>query len=157
MLRIMAVLLALTAAGAGIVVLSWTREIDRIGTESRSWPTVPGEIVESRLKEDTDPDSIRWSPQLSFRYEVGARSLTSSRIAASLFYEGREGAQAIVDRYPVGRQVEVHYDPAAPEVAVLETGTSPTASIFRFVAYSLFLPLPIVILVASFLVAKRGK
>ena len=91
------------------------------------WPTVAGTVTASRYQETpettTDGDTrVRYFANVAYRYAVGDRTFTSERIA----FHGIDtharliDVQAIVDRYPVGATVTVHYNPDAPGEAVLE-------------------------------------
>jgi hypothetical protein len=100
-----------------------------LGQASTSWPSVSGKIVNSELVVGGDSDDTnRYSASIRYVYEVrGARHM-GDRV---LFYyrwrfEGRTNdrgsVEAVVRRYPVGREVPVYYDPRDPSTSVLEPG-----------------------------------
>jgi hypothetical protein len=65
-----------------------------------------------------------------FSYAVGRVRFMSSRIAFhSLSSSNRSDAARFAATYPVGRTVQVFYDPQDPEQAVLEPGSNPWAPI----------------------------
>ena len=91
------------------------------------WPTAAGTVTASRYQETaettTDGDThVRYFANVAYRYVVGDRSFSSERIA----FHGIDthtrliDVQAIVDRYPAGATVPVHYNPDDPGEAVLE-------------------------------------
>jgi hypothetical protein len=59
---------------------------------------------------------------VEYAYTVGGREYRSARLALGPELAGAEAdAQAQAARYVVGGEVIVHYDPAAPASAVLDT------------------------------------
>ncbi len=93
---------------------------------SQSWPTAPGRILHSEAMM-TLGKGPRHYADVSYEYEVAGKRFTGSTVQ---FSQGKvrtnEQAQRIVDRYPVGSAVTVHYDANDPAVATLET--SPAAA-----------------------------
>jgi hypothetical protein len=68
-----------------------------------------------------------YSHHIEYRYTVDGQQLTGDRVWTS---DGNSSsnvstfAKNAVASYPVGKEVAVHYDPAAPAVCVLEPGTT---------------------------------
>jgi hypothetical protein len=90
---------------------------------SRGWSTASGRVLDEAIF------SVRWqfgmahSPAVLYEYQVDGETYR----AHSVSYRGsiyRRGAQAALDRYRPGQRVTVYYDPARPELAVLEPGAS---------------------------------
>jgi hypothetical protein len=105
----------------------------------RDWPTAPGRIVVSEkllVRRDRFED---WNARIRYEYEAGGRSFTGQTVSMG-FLEGQTGistdttlgtmplfneewdASAVVQKYPAGADVLVHYSPDDPEIACLETG-----------------------------------
>ena len=91
------------------------------------WPSVTGTITASRYQESpvgtADGDEhVHYFANVAYRYVVDDKPYNCERIA----FHGIDphtrllAVQAIVDRYPVGATVPVHYNPDAPGEAVLE-------------------------------------
>ena len=95
-----------------------------------SWPTVPGEILQSGLEDKTDDDSegtttTRYKPRLRYRYAVKGKTYMGDRVSFGFEWHGFQWtAQRVADRYPVGKRVRVHVSPADPEETSLETGVT---------------------------------
>lgn len=97
---------------------------------SASWPTTQGEIVSSKVvreeeRVERDGEStvdITYRPEIRFGYRVGGRDYSSDswKIGMAVSSGSPTYAETIVARYPAGRSVAVHYDPARPDEAVLE-------------------------------------
>ena len=104
--------------------------------ECRNWPTVPGVIVSSkvvetdRLETNTLPDRkgmtsrFVYLPTITYNYTVEGTEYRSSQVFlwmdAEDFHQP-DTAGEIVARYPVGKEVTVHYEPGNIGEAVLET------------------------------------
>ncbi len=100
----------------------------RLARESDGWPSVDGEIVGSDIVEETSSartgrGTVTYRPTIRYRYRVGDADYTGERVALGEYAtENRADAEAVVQRYPIGRRLPVHYRPSAPNVAVLEVG-----------------------------------
>jgi len=93
------------------------------------WPTTPGSVITSRVESRREPTGggasrtmVVWSPLVEYVYRVGAREYHGTRIGfGPTVSAGRDLAEAIVARYPEKATVTVHYHPANPSQATLET------------------------------------
>lgn len=92
------------------------------GHASTDWPTVPGEVTESFVETHSDDDGTTYSAEVRYTYTVDGEPLRGDRVAFSVWNAGHAKARAIVDTYPVGRTVDVHYEPSDPTNAVLVPG-----------------------------------
>ncbi|MFH2052469.1 MAG: DUF3592 domain-containing protein [bacterium] len=107
----------------GLVLGGFGMNRYKMGKASEGWPTVTGTIISSRTQTRQTDGKNEYMPSLSYSYTVEGRNLVGSRITASEVYQkNRQSAEEIVRRYAVGTEVQVHYDPEAPERAVLEPG-----------------------------------
>ena len=114
--------------GLGLAIFGFVQRKKAKSTES--WPTVSGSIISSQLdqKSSTDFDaeytstSTSYTPMVEFSYEIDGRTYRGNRVfpGTSMSYD-HGTAKSIVNRYQPGATVSVHYDPADPTQAVLET------------------------------------
>jgi hypothetical protein len=117
------------AAGIGLTLL-WGIPTLKKAKASTSWPTTRGVVlvsdVERRRSHDRDHGtSYTYSAQVTYEYTVAGTIYNCDRVSFGEYASSnRNHARQIVNRYPVGKTVEVHYDPNRPESAVLEPGTS---------------------------------
>jgi hypothetical protein len=98
----------------------------RDGWASQSWPVVQGTIVSSAVVQDEK----LYKTDVQFEYEVGRRSYKADTVSFSLrgvSSADKSGAQAVVDRYPPGKAVQVAYDPSNRANGVLEPGILPVS------------------------------
>lgn len=88
--------------------------------ESRSWPTAPATVLDSRVASHASDDGTTYSVEVLFRYQVDGRTYHSDRydfVTGSS--SGYEGKRKVVDAIPPGTETECFYDPDEPWRAVL--------------------------------------
>ncbi len=95
---------------------------------SLNWPTTTGTIQTSEITKSFQKNKTKYSPSVSYAYEVDGTPRTSNFIWASGGDSSSDKSkqQAVVDKYPVGSAVKVFYDPENPEFAILEPGITST-------------------------------
>src|SRR5438045_3343925 len=109
---------------AGVVTLALFYQ----RVESKHWPSVTGVVTTSALKLDfhKPPHAPYYRPFVSYSYNVGGIPRGNTRITFALDgtprFRKEEGFAWLNQKYPVGKQVPVFYDPADPDRAVLEPG-----------------------------------
>jgi hypothetical protein len=92
---------------------------------STSWPTASGTITVSEISSGLSDGFTMYQPRIEYQYAVGGRTYTSDRLVfgGPVSTSWQSPAAAIVARYPTGSHCRVAYDPSAPELAVLESGS----------------------------------
>jgi hypothetical protein len=81
-----------------------------------------GKVVLSRV-EVSGGEHTTVSPHVEYDYEVGGVRYRGDRIRAGDRYASRSGsklAYAAIDRYPVGSDVTVYYNPGNPSESAVE-------------------------------------
>ncbi len=63
-----------------------------------------------------------YSAEVTYSYQVAGASYTGDKVSIGQMSSSSEYARGILNRYPVGKKVSVHYPPGDPSDAVLETG-----------------------------------
>jgi uncharacterized protein DUF3592 len=91
----------------------------QLAKASTGWPTVEGTITTS----ETAKVMFRKQPRVTYSYSVNGAPFTGNRISFAAGYPPRE-TNAILSRYPVGRQITVAHAPGDPAQATLETGSN---------------------------------
>ena len=107
------ILLAAALGGLGVAAWGW-RVLQRSRRAAR-WPSVEGEVVESRPGEGSE-----LLPRIVFRYVVDGREYRSPYRLPEGAHPFSDYSRTLLERYPVGRRVAVHYDPEDPARATLE-------------------------------------
>lgn len=107
----------------------------KTGYTSSDWPRVEGEVIGVQVQvwesvaEAVDQPEPKpyYYPEIEYRYEVDGQTYTSTRYGlgeTAQKYEDRGDAELAAAKYQIGDPIEVAYDPAAPDQAVLRTGAS---------------------------------
>jgi hypothetical protein len=102
--------------------------------QSLQWPTVVGRIVRSgvdvSVHRDRSTDRDRrnretrsYSAGIEYEFEVNGQPVNGSRITViSDQFGSKSWAEATSQKFPVGTEVKVSYNPTKPEQCVLEPG-----------------------------------
>ncbi|POR57050.1 DUF3592 domain-containing protein [Bosea psychrotolerans] len=130
----------LFAFGFGCAALLFFLAYRRHLARANAWPVVSGRVTESRVEQRSTTEDGRtrtsYAPVVEFTYQVRGHSFSSRQIALGMQISGSQGsAEKLVDRYPAGAEVEVHYDPANPSQAALE---NPTGASWILLGIALF-------------------
>jgi hypothetical protein len=109
-------------AGAGILFAGMRQVIH--ASASDGWPVAAGEVRSSSVEYDTAADGAgTYRAEVLYAYSVDGVDQLANRVAFGDFGSSDPGrAQRIVNSYPAGAEVTVHYDPDDPARAVLEPG-----------------------------------
>ena len=134
-----------------ILILTAAYQQIKVAVAGR-WPVAQGTVLESRVAQyRAGQGGWRYRPRITYRYWVGGQAYTNDLLAfgAHALSEGGVAAQqkahVTVERYPVGRQVVVRFNPKRPVQSVLEVRS--------VVSKSLFIVGAIILLVAVLLAA----
>jgi len=92
------------------------------GRLAQLWPTTPGTILTCAVAPAMVMGSAMLTPEVSYSYEVGGQVLQGGglRVGVPRYFNKLAKAEALANQYPVGSQVTVHYDPAAPSNTALD-------------------------------------
>lgn len=134
----------ITGAVAGLAILLFAvpamysfleSRRDRV-PDTREWPTAAGWITRSEFT-SFDGDATL---TLVYNYIIDGEEFSSSRLRRYHYIKSdaerkmsTSSAKSYVDRYPVGTEMAIHYDPEDPRRAVLET-REPAGSISQNLA-----------------------
>jgi hypothetical protein len=93
---------------------------------AKTWPQAKGKILKSKIEEHRhqftrdDPEEVWDMPGIEYEFDVGKKHYLGSRIG--LGDQGRNHVQETLDKYKVGTDVMVFYNPADPSDCALERG-----------------------------------
>jgi hypothetical protein len=113
----------LVLAGFGLVAVYLVSR--RKALASERWPTAQATIVSSViLARRNSKGRVLYEPSVTFRYEVGGKLQTGTRISwgGAVASSSRSFADNVTGRFPQGAVVPVRYDPDNPADSVLDPG-----------------------------------
>ena len=123
--RLIVSFLGTVFVGVGYLVGIWLGKpiLDDAKT-STTWPTTPGEVIESELERHRGEDGTTYSALVVYRYSLDGGEFESDRvwIGGNYSTSNRAEMQAVVREYPVGNRVTVYYSPDDPAQSVLKPG-----------------------------------
>jgi hypothetical protein len=133
----------LFALVGGIVLLGWQWNARGGAAATLEWPTTTGKVVSSEIEEKQVYRRKRlrqvFEPQIQYSYQVDGRDYTASRV--DYFedddFENEDKAIGVTEKYPVGKEVNVSYDPQDPASAVLEPGITGSNATWSWVMIGL--------------------
>jgi hypothetical protein len=147
--------------GMGIVWLVFTLNGMKLASESQAWPSTTGVIEDSWIDRDVTTDSdgdteIRFKPFIKYSYQVNGATYTSQRVdfGGNKSYNSSSRAEDYLAQYPVGKQIEVFYDPEdVGEAVLVREASGATWSIIGSIA---FIVIAIVSWVGALIKRNRG-
>jgi hypothetical protein len=89
------------------------------------WPSTPGTVVVSEIKEMGPSDNLTYDPIVTYEYHLDGKAFRSSKlkIADEFLTDGSYAqAEELTRNFPIGRNVDVIYNPDAPQESVLVEG-----------------------------------
>ena len=89
--------------------------------DSESWPSVEGEILESKLERSKSDGATKYRANVNYIYEIAEKEFTGKKIGFSALAT-KSYTQKLIERYPVGENVEVYYNPENHSDSVLLPG-----------------------------------
>jgi len=124
----------LAVAGGTFVVRA--RRVLALFERAACWGTVPGVVVRSELKEETNGDGTSFRAEIHCSYTVGDTNYTCSRhTEGGTFERPDQSARTLVSTFPVGKPVELKVDPSDPRNALLNTGVPQHMVVIQRVGY----------------------
>jgi hypothetical protein len=90
--------------------------------ELRRQPIATGVVIKSEIYETHDR---KFGTHLLYRFEVNGRVYVSNKFFHGQHHlsYGRKGAEKKIAPFPVGKTVQVHYNPENPEQSIVETAS----------------------------------
>lgn len=122
----------------GVVVLGYGCRDTRSAKESLHWPETPGVITASFVHEYTEIDDSEpaFTPRIGYLYTVDGKTYSNDLISFEFksmrnrSEKTKLWAEAVISDYPIGSAVTVYYNPANPQISVLQKGAATDWKIF---------------------------
>jgi hypothetical protein len=121
-----------TGFGLGVTLLALA--IWRLARQASRWPVARGRVIRSGVEEfeswDDDSGSrrarLRYRAALMYTYEVDGVTYQGDRLTLGTYSSSSPGrARRTTAKYPLGSEVEVHYNPLSPGESVVDPRSVP--------------------------------
>jgi hypothetical protein len=122
-----------------IMIVAWMKSI-----RLRSWPVAKGLVLSSQIVEYPSERNSLFGPEIVYQYHVDGRRYRSNRIGIfepARWFRKTRGMLRLIERYPVGATIDVHYPPGDPVGARLQSGVGFSACVLTVFALLLLAPL----------------
>jgi hypothetical protein len=111
--------------------------------QSISWPITKGLIVKSEVRRETSGETSKrtYSANIEYEYNVNNQDYKGSRITYKgvRAYQSSGPAKSFANKHPMGKTLNVSYDPKKPSRSVLYPGSDKLPWIMFFgLAFSLW-------------------
>jgi Protein of unknown function (DUF3592) len=128
------------------------RKYQALAAASAAWPTVPGRVLACEVIEQRRPKGGNtYRSNICYEYGVSGTRHEGTVIQFGAMDMATEAAaQKILDPYPVGASVTVHYHPDSPDVATLETLPAAADSRLKMAKWTLVIGVVIYVALVGF-------
>ncbi len=106
----------------GLGIVFWSANDYLAAWDARSWPTVTGEIVKSKVKKSKKGGVFGSSylAYIKYAYEFDGMSYTGKRVLFGPKIISRTQAEELVRQFRAGENVEIYVNPENPSSAALD-------------------------------------
>jgi hypothetical protein len=102
------IVIGLVAVGIGIWMFSKSLRAEH-------WPVTDGIVQSAEMKSQSgNHGSTTYSAEVTYTYQVAGASYTGDKVSIGQMSSSSGYAQGILNRYPVGKKISVHYSPGDP-------------------------------------------
>ncbi len=109
-------------------------------TDSSHFETTHGKIIASSISLDgsASMNALGWHFEILYEYAVDKKVYTSDKVIySSTGSSDKNYALNYVNKYPVGKEITVYYDPNHPEKSVLEPLVRDYQLIYMFIGFAI--------------------
>jgi hypothetical protein len=117
------IVIAALLGAACLAVEYWTVGLFLKAKAIESWPTTTGVILSSELTSQFRGTSTTHEAHIEYEYHVSEQTYKSQQVRKrGTSTQHQSDVAPLMEKFPVGKQVPVHYNPADPSEAYLQTG-----------------------------------
>lgn len=122
--------IVLLGGGIALFAVRYNEHMTIVSRDSLEWPSVTGLVTHSNLdlsrtKVGAQRHKTRHRVEVTYEYVVDGNRYENDVIRFNQQNLSRSEKERLVSDHPVGRQVEVFYDPSDPDESVLVRGSYP--------------------------------
>jgi hypothetical protein len=110
--------LSFMGLGCTLVALA----ISLYARRASKWPVARGRVIRSEVEEDpsAESDSVTYKAAVTYTYEVNGLTYQGDRLTLGTMSSSPRGfALRTTAKYPVGSEIQVHYNPLKPAESVI--------------------------------------
>lgn len=106
---------------------------------SLEWPQVSGVVTSSEVESHRGDDGTVYSSEVTYDYTVEGKTMSGDVVyfGDNVRSSSKSTASTTVKKYPVGKEIQVHYSPDSHDKCVIEPGTT-WSSYFILIFGSIF-------------------
>ncbi len=122
-----------------IGMVLYEKHLEKKAGEAQFWPVADGEITHSEVVRQGGAGlntSSTFKADVKYKYKIKSRTLRGNkvRLGVDIATGSRTRAEERCAQFPVGRTVEVHYNPDKPAECCLEPVADATQLVYIFAA-----------------------
>ena len=91
-------------------------------TRAKQFETAQGKVLISKVESHSDSDGTTYKPIVHYEYEVDGKRIKNDVIRFQMTSSNDPYAREFVKSHPVGKQIDVYYNPERAEESVLVRG-----------------------------------
>lgn len=121
------VMLGALAVGGNLVYQHYANNMTALAQASMEWPSVSGLVTRSNLEfhrnEIGTGPKTEYRVEVTFEYVVGDQVYRNDMVRFDQGQLGNDQKKLLVSAHPVGKRVDVFYNPDDPDQSVLVPGS----------------------------------
>mgnify|MGYP000023547280 CR=1 FL=1 len=127
---IVVIAVVVLTVGGAYLYGRYDKHMTAVSRESLEWPSVAGLVTHSNLEVHrsnvgAQSNKLRHRVDVEYEYVVDGRRYENDVVRFNQNNLSRKDKERLVSAHPVGRQVEVFYNPSDPAESVLVRGSYP--------------------------------
>lgn len=126
--------------GAWLTYTNFSVPMTEEAEASESWPTSIGTIINSEVNQSVDDGTTMYSAEINYQFNVENKSYVGNKISLASGGTSTSSLREIkkdLQKYPIGKEVTVYYDPELPNNAVLIPGANTFTKIIKYAPFLL--------------------
>lgn len=92
---------------------------------AQSWPSADAQILSSEIEISRAKDSTSYEAKFDFAFEVDGQEWIGNQFGFFVFSGSEKASKELVNRYPVGAETRIFYNPSNPSDAVMDRSLGP--------------------------------
>ena len=121
---LIAVGLIILIVGAAVLSIFFVRPLVH-WKSAQSWPSADAQILSSEIEISRVKNSTSYEAKFDYAFDVDGQEWHGHQYGFFVFSGSEEASEELVNRYPVGTEHQVFYNPSQPSDAVMDRSLGP--------------------------------